>query len=122
MLTQGNTGYCTLGGCASNDDCPPDHECQATGDGTTACARPPTGQFEGCVTAADCAAFDADYCEAAITHVCLVDGCAERNGFCHGDWLCCQYDVLNNSLCVPPEALVEGRCPGPGVAIEEQAP
>lgn len=64
-------------------DAVPDRTCEACTaaeycDRTTdppACRPVPTGQGTHCTTEADCAGFDADYCENMVAGTCLVSGC-----------------------------------------------
>ena len=100
-------GYCTSAGCEGSEECPDGHACADDGDGTY-CKRPPTGQGAPCVSADDCAGFEASYCETIQLRVCLVEGCAVSPDSCHVGWTCCDLSALglDQTLCVP-----DGQCP-----------
>ena len=100
-------GYCTSVGCTGSEECPGDYACTDDGD-QRYCKRPPTGQGTPCESAADCAEFEATYCETVLAHMCLVEGCTVSPDSCHEGWTCCDLSTLglDETLCVP-----EGQCP-----------
>jgi hypothetical protein len=90
----------------------------ASADAMTASA--PTGVGESCKTDADCAKYDATYCEALSLHVCLVDKCAKGENACGADTGCCDYSALlaGFSLCIPNDQLDNGNCPMGGKKVQ----
>ena len=109
-------GYCTRPDCASSADCSNDYSCNQRGT-RSFCQRPPSGFGMTCQTTADCAAFEASYCEALSSHSCLLSGCKVDPSTCPGDWACCDIALLGNSLCLPQDQLSGGRCPGGGTLV-----
>ena len=100
-------GYCTTT-CAAEADCPHGFACDTKSDPAT-CKTAAVGQGDACTSNADCAGKDADYCEATITHVCLVTGCSVASPLsCSEGFSCCDVHSLGLALtlCVP-----EGACP-----------
>jgi len=79
----------------------------------------PTGVGEPCETAADCAAFDATFCQNfQEPHQCLLQGCAVGDVVCPDSDVCCVIDALPqlaaaNGLCVPSDG-----CVAPGMVVE----
>jgi hypothetical protein len=71
-------------------------------------AAMPTGIGTPCSSHADCASFDATYCESFQSHQCLIEGCAVSPDDCPTDYECCDLSSfgLENTLCVP-----DGQCP-----------
>ena len=114
---EGAAGYCTSA-CETSEDCDRtlNYACDYFG-AVGVCERPPTGEGHACATSADCAGFEADYCEAFREKKCLRQGCKQNPSICHGDWVCCDISVLGTSLCIPPDALESGACPGGGTLI-----
>lgn len=114
---EGAAGYCTSA-CETSEDCDRtlNYACDHFG-AVGVCERPPTGEGHACATSADCAGFEADYCEAFREKKCLKQGCKQNPSICHGDWVCCDISVLGASLCIPPDALESGACPGGGTLI-----
>jgi hypothetical protein len=109
QATAAEAGYCTSTGCDTSDDCPSGYAC--TDDGAVRfCMRPPTGQGHACASSADCADYEATYCETFVAHICLVSGCSLSPDSCHEGWVCCDlsgYGVDGlDTLCVE-----EGSCP-----------
>lgn len=105
--TEGTSGYCTSQGCATSDDCATDYACVEEGS-VRFCKRPPTGVGLPCQSSADCAGYDASYCETFQSHMCLVSDCTVTPNNCHEGWECCDLTSLGlgELLCVP-----EGFCP-----------
>ena len=104
---EGSEGYCTSTGCASSDDCPTGYVCDEDG-ATRYCQRPPTGQGAACETSADCAGYEASYCEVFQAHICLVSDCTVSPDSCQEGWTCCDL----TSLGLPETLCVEaGLCP-----------
>jgi hypothetical protein len=96
-------GYCTMTDCG---ECPAGFYCD-TSTTPSYCQRPPTGQAAPCSSAADCAGFEATYCEMIQGHVCLVQGCTLSPNDCFYGWSCCDLTLLIGvTLCVP-----DGECP-----------
>lgn len=105
--TAETSGYCTSSGCATSADCPTGYACAQDGE-LTFCKRPPTGQGTACDSSADCAGYEATYCETFQAHICLVPGCTLSPDSCHEGWECCDLSTLglDETLCVE-----EGSCP-----------
>lgn len=100
-------GYCTTSGCASSADCVGGYACDTTAS-PAYCKRPPTGLGQACQSAADCASYEATYCEAVQTHECMVEGCTLSPDDCFEGYECCDLTALGlaKTLCVPV-----GGCP-----------
>lgn len=113
---EAGTGYCTLAGCTTGADCPTDYGCN-TRSTPSYCERPPEGLGTPCDGAQDCEGFVASYCETVSAHACLVNDCAPDPDKCHGDWVCCDIGLLQQSLCIPPSELEDGNCPVGGTLI-----
>lgn len=99
-------GYCSRA-CTTPGDCVGGYACDL-GAATPYCVRPPTGLQTPCATSADCAGFEASYCETVVAHVCLVAGCVVGGDDCFVGWSCCDLTSVGiaTTLCVP-----EGQCP-----------
>jgi hypothetical protein len=101
-------GYCTSSGCATNDDCTGGYACD-TSVSPSYCQRPPTGVGQSCASSADCASYEASYCETLQSHVCLVQGCSKSPDDCFSGNQCCDLSGFGLPfLCVPT-----GTCPVP---------
>jgi hypothetical protein len=102
-------GYCTSAGCADSEECPDGFACSDEG-GERYCERPPTGQGAACQSAADCADFEATYCESFQRGVCLVQDCTVSPDSCHEGWTCCDLSSvgLDETLCVQDGLCVTG--------------
>ncbi len=97
-------GYCSRS-CTTNADCDTGWIC--AGSPQPYCKRPPTGAFSPCAAQADCASFDANYCEMSMAKACLVAGCTAAPDNCSGGQSCCDLTSLGaGTLCLPP-----GTCP-----------
>lgn len=108
---------CALGEgceCESSSSCPTGELCDRYGSGR--CAAAPAGLGSTCASAADCASGEATYCETFSSRTCQVQGCKELGGVCPGDFLCCHFAILSNSLCIPPDT-AGGQCPAPGTLV-----
>lgn len=105
-------GYCTSSACTDNSDCEDVWTCVEE-SGSSYCKRPPSGLGETCASQADCAGFEATYCETFQAKTCQLVGCAEGNTTCPGDWVCCDLrGALGVSMCVTPDVLdANGECP-----------
>jgi hypothetical protein len=103
----GNAGsYCTSTGCAGNDQCDGGFSCDRTVT-PAFCKRPPTGLGMTCAAPADCAAFDASYCEMIQSHTCQVQNCSQSPDNCQVGSACCDLTMFSlPKLCVPI-----GMCP-----------
>jgi hypothetical protein len=112
------SGYCTAAGCTTSDECPKaaSYACN-TREAPSFCERPPTGFGAQCASAADCASFEATYCETASAKVCLVNDCKANPDICYGDQVCCDILLIGTSICVPPDQLENGACPAGGTLI-----
>jgi hypothetical protein len=85
--------------CASSTDCPGGY-CDRTAS-PPLCRMPPTGQGTPCQADGDCAAFEANYCEAWVSKTCLVKDCSPSLNNCSDDSICCDFAAYNlPSLCV----------------------
>jgi hypothetical protein len=110
-------GYCTTTGCSANADCAAGWSCELDA-GTRFCKRPPTGQGAHCDTSADCASYEATFCEALQSHTCLLEMCATGTNTCPSEWSCCDLtSLIGASLCVPPDRLLDGACPAGGKLV-----
>lgn len=114
-------GYCTSADCTTAADCPTDYGCN-TRQSPSFCERPPQGLGTACEASADCAGFEASYCESVSAHACLVNDCAPDPDKCHGDWVCCDIGLLSQSLCIPPSELEDGNCPAGGTLVPRSQP
>jgi hypothetical protein len=94
--------------CESSLDCAPPMLCDVYGSET--CVPPPEDD-------ADCAGTEATYCEVFATLTCVVESCAD-DGRCPGDMVCCDYRILDRSLCIPQDALNGTECPAPGARVD----
>jgi hypothetical protein len=102
-------GYCTSTGCTSHSDCSSPWYCES-GASPSYCHMPPTGLGVSCASDADCAGFDAAYCELGQSHTCLISECASAPDKCKS-WACCDLSAfLGTSLCVPQDQLQGGKC------------
>lgn len=105
----GDSGYCTSAGCTSHADCSSPWYCESGGS-LSYCHMPPTGLGVSCASDADCAGFDAAYCETGQSHTCLISACASAPDKCKS-WACCDLSAfLGTSLCVPQDQLQGGKC------------
>jgi hypothetical protein len=97
--------YCSSTGCTAQEDCPEPYACDT--DATPSfCRRPPLGLGEPCASSADCAGFEAAYCELIQSHTCQVADCASDDD-CFVGWGCCDLTPFSlPTMCVP-----DGSCP-----------
>lgn len=89
--------------------------------GEDAASEPlPTGLGASCSSNADCAAFDATFCDSFMSHSCLVEKCATGENACPGGWACCDFSALLSglSICTPEDQLSNGECPMGGMRVE----
>lgn len=102
----GKPGYCTTSECVTSADCSGGYACNTDAE-PPFCQKPPDGLLAPCATDADCASFEADYCETSYAHVCLIQDCsieAQDCGF--PGFACCDFSGFGlPNLCVP-----EGYC------------
>jgi hypothetical protein len=104
-------GYCS-GECESTASCPSGWTCEPEA-AVRVCKKLPTGFGVSCQTSADCAGYEATYCEAFRSHTCQLQDCASGATTCPSEWGCCDFTALIGvSMCMAPEALVDGACPG----------
>jgi hypothetical protein len=80
----------------------------------------PTGLGEPCMSSADCASFDATFCDSFQSHSCLVEKCATGENACPKDTTCCDFSALlaGLSICTADDQLVAGECPMGGKRVE----
>lgn len=98
--------YCTSQNCEAG--CDGGFTCNPAA-APTYCQRAPTGAGTTCATNADCEGFDANYCEAFVSRVCVVRNCNLMPDSCAAGFECCDFSAFPNpdytSLCLP-----EGLC------------
>lgn len=119
VTTTASEGYCSRSGCTTNADCTTGWTCERAGD-TRYCRRAPSGLGVACSSSAECASFEANYCEAFSTRTCILQGCALGTVTCPNEWGCCDYAALLGaplSICASPEMLTGGSCPMGGVRV-----
>lgn len=105
--SEDSAGYCT-NECATSEECTGGFVCDTSTE-PGYCQRPPTGVGRSCASSADCASFEATYCETLQSHVCLVEGCTKSPNTCFQGQDCCDLTVVGlPTLCVPA-----GTCPFP---------
>ena len=96
-------GVCQTGvTCASNDDCEEDQYCDLSLE-SPSCVMTPSGVGQPCTSHDDCANFQADYCDATISQICLVQGCDIQLENCSPGYKCCDFHGLADwdvSLCI----------------------
>jgi hypothetical protein len=103
-----DSGVCLLPADAALD--PPDVASAdvSIGDAGVIDASMPTGLGATCQSSADCAAYQATYCETFQSHTCLIQDCAANPSICPAGWGCCtsvtRYGLP--TLCIP-----DGECP-----------
>jgi hypothetical protein len=71
----------------------------------------PTGVGTPCASDADCAGFDADYCELAVSHTCLVQHCTPSPNSCFTGFDCCDFSRTPGFESLPTLCLASGLCP-----------
>jgi len=113
------------GSCVAPNETPQAADGGSSRDAATADAKPsgeqqPTGVDEPCESSADCAMFDATFCDTFMTHTCLIEKCATGENSCPDSWVCCDYSTLlaGLSICAQSERLVAGECPMGGVRVQ----
>jgi len=67
-----------------------------------------TGLGATCQTSADCAQFDATYCETFQSHTCLIQNCVPDPSVCPMGWSCCE---TTTRFGLPTLCLPAGQCP-----------
>lgn len=99
----GESGYCTISGCTSSDDCEGGYAC----NDESVCQRPPVGLGQSCATPEDCAGTEATFCDSFMTQSCQVQGCSLDPDDCFAGFECCDLSAfgLPEPLCIP-----EGAC------------
>lgn len=105
QLTPSGEGYCTTLGCVDDAGCSGGYACNIT-ETPSFCQRPPTGNGVPCTSDADCAGYDASYCEVFVSGTCLVRDCSVTPDSCFTGFECC--DLTPYSL--PTLCLAEGLC------------
>jgi len=69
--------------------------------GTTSNGRKPTGEDQPCRSEADCAGFEATFCDAFVTNTCMVRGCRVVPDSCFVGKECCDLSEFGlPTLCV----------------------
>lgn len=105
-------GYCTAQGCERASDCAEGWRCNSAG-APSFCEKAPSGLGMSCESSADCAGSDAAYCEAFMSHSCMIDDCLKQPNKCvHGTVCCDLTGLIGVSLCAPTNTLVGGKCYG----------
>lgn len=99
--------YCTSQGCETSADCPESFAC-AQSDAGSFCKRRPAGMETPCAADAECAGYEATFCETLYSKVCLVQGCSLSENDCFDGWECC--DVTSFGMPIPI-CIPEGNCP-----------
>jgi hypothetical protein len=98
-----------------------DEDAGATHAGTPmTSAAMPTGLGEPCMSSADCASFDATFCDSFQSHSCLIEKCATGENACPEDTTCCDFSALlaGLSICTADDQLSGGECPMGGKRVE----
>jgi hypothetical protein len=106
-VTSGTTGYCTNVGCTTSADCQGGYACDVTVS-PAFCKRPPVGAGQSCQSNAECAGTEATYCDAMVTHQCLVQGCKVTPDDCFSGTLCCDLSMYGVAQ---PICVLAGTCP-----------
>lgn len=101
----GGGGYCTSQNCDAG--CEGGFSCNLAA-APTYCQRPPTGAGTPCASDADCATFDASYCELFVSGTCLVRDCSVTPESCAAGFECCSFPGLVPPI--PNLCLAEGLC------------
>jgi hypothetical protein len=73
--------------------------------------KAPTGVGTPCTSDADCAGFDADYCELAVSKTCLVQHCTVSPNSCFTGRDCCDFSHTPGFESLPTLCLQAGLCP-----------
>jgi hypothetical protein len=110
----GERGACFLPDNDAGDDPARVETLDASSSSTTSGAstdsgRAPTGLGASCESSADCAGYDATYCETFQSHTCFIQNCTSDPGICPAGWSCCE-TVTRYGL--PTLCLPDGNCPG----------
>ena len=106
-VTGGTAGYCTNTGCATSADCSGGYACETSAT-PAFCRRPPMGAGMPCQSPADCAGTEATFCDLAVTHTCLVQGCSLTADDCFQGTQCCD---LSGFGVAQPICVQSGTCP-----------
>ena len=105
-------GYCTTRDCEHSSDCPENWRCNTQSE-PAFCEKAPAGLGMSCKTNADCTDSDAAYCEAFMSHTCMINECAQQPSKCLNGTVCCDLSALiGTSLCAPTSSLSGGQCVG----------
>lgn len=104
-------GVCRTGvECTNHDECNEGEYCDLTLEPAN-CVIKPAGEGQKCSEAADCAGFQADYCENIITSTCLMQGCDKDANNCSKGRKCCDFAWLGlPSLCIDLSFAANGGC------------
>ncbi len=113
FATSGTTGYCTTSGCATNGDCKGGYICNASAT-PSYCQRPPTGTGEACTTTADCANYEATFCDSTQLK-CFTTDCKTSPDDCFPGYACCPLSTFAASMpdapVMPNVCMPTGSCP-----------
>ncbi len=92
--------------CTSDEECTDGARCDLDA-ATPTCLPRPVGLNESCASDADCAGFEATYCDTFVTQSCLVQGCTLSPDNCFPGTECCDLSIYGISQ---PLCLAEGDC------------
>jgi len=96
----GDASYCTSQNCDATS-CGAGFSCNLAAT-PTYCQRAPTGFGEACASDADCASFDATFCNAFGGNVCYVRDCTQAPDSCTPGLHCCVLAAFAQpNLCLP---------------------
>ena len=74
--------------------------------GATSNGTKPLGEDQPCGSAADCAGFEATFCDIFVTGTCLVSGCSVAPDSCSAGKECCDLTAFG----LPSLCIVAGAC------------
>ncbi|MBN2528996.1 MAG: ABC transporter substrate-binding protein [Deltaproteobacteria bacterium] len=99
--------------CGTTENCKDGDYCDLTLD-VPLCFPPPTGQGTACTAAADCAAFEADFCDVNGSATCLKQGCDATANNCSPGYHCCDFSWTEErpALCID-ETRYNAECVAP---------
>jgi hypothetical protein len=100
-------GYCTNTDCESSEDCQGGYACDTSAD-PAICRRPPTGLGVSCTSDADCADYDATFCDLVVARQCLVQGCTVEPNDCFEGYTCCDFKpFVPQPICIPGNSCMQ---------------
>jgi hypothetical protein len=109
FISTNGSGYCAKTGCTTSKDCTAGFFCDLT-LAPSVCKRPPTGEGTPCASAQDCAQFEANYCESAVSKTCLVSPCSPSLNNCDDTHICCDFSFMNLPTICVNKAAIGGAC------------